>query len=48
MKIFRGSRKNLSPDLNLSAKKKTNSAYLLSEQQCFIAFTFHIDLIKII
>ena len=29
-------------------KKKNNSAYLLSKQQCFIAFTFYIDLINII
>ena len=45
MKIFRGSEQNASPDmeLNLSAKKKLNSVYLLSDRQEVIAFTLYID-----
>ena len=48
MKIFRGSEENVLPDLNLSAKKKLNSVYLLSDKQEIIAFSLYIDPVSII
>ena len=48
MKIFRGSEENVLPDLNLSAKKKLNSVYLLGDRQEIIAFTLYIDPVSVI